>query len=230
MSKGKWNLLYRGVTRTSWGLFLLFLPVTSFPFFPPAIGGEALVRPLSLYPLGVLLLIAVLPRLVTRTLPKTLLPLLFFVLIAIASSLISLLRGIEPALGITASARVVRGVFTLAIGCAIYFAVALLPETIDDLHFSLRWIYAGCGIALFWGSLQAVYIIHYNSSWFTFLEKLQRLISFRRLLDDRISGMTYEPHWFAEQMILLLVPWAFAAVLTGYSIFRKRWGWLTIEW
>ncbi len=52
--------------RIAWAAFLVTLPVTSFPFFPPAIGGEALVRPLSIYPLIVLVFLAVLPRLVTR--------------------------------------------------------------------------------------------------------------------------------------------------------------------
>jgi hypothetical protein len=230
MTRDTWKKAYAVVVKAAWASFLFFLPVTSFPFFPPAFGGEALVRPLSLYPLFFVLLLGVTPRLITRPIPKTLLPLLFFVLVAVASSLLSLLRGIEPALGITATARVVRGIFTLAIGCAIYLGVALMPETVDDLRFSIRWIYAGCGMALLWGSLQAVYILHFNAAWFGLLEKAQRYISFRRLLPDRISGMTYEPHWFAEQIMLLLVPWAFAAILCSYTAFRRRWRWLTIEW
>jgi O-antigen ligase len=209
---------------------LVTLPVTSFPFFPPAFGGEALVRPLSLYPLIVLVLLVVLPRLLKKPIPGALLALLPFVLVAIASSLLSLLRGIEPALGISVTARVTRGLSTLLIGCAIYLAIALLPEDKEDLRFTLRWIYIGCAIALFWGSLQAIYILWFDPQWFGWLSKVQQYISYRRLLPERISGLTYEPHWFAEQIIVLLIPGLLAAVMTGYTVFNKRWRWLTFEW
>ncbi|MBN2549208.1 MAG: O-antigen ligase family protein [Anaerolineales bacterium] len=216
--------------RFTWAAFLLALPVTSFPFFPPAVGGEALVRPLSIYPLLILIAVAVLPRLFTRPLPRTLLSLLPFVFVALASSLISLLSGIEPALGISVNARVLRGVFTLAIGCAVYLTVALLPESEADLAFSLRWILIGCALALFWGSLQAVYIIHFDERWFSLLSRMQEFISTRRLLPDRISGLTYEPHWFAEQINVLLVPAALAGILNRRTVFPWRWKWLTVEW
>jgi hypothetical protein len=51
MNKATWTSLYEVAWKTCWVLFLVCLPVTSFPFFPPALGGGALVRPLSLYPL-----------------------------------------------------------------------------------------------------------------------------------------------------------------------------------
>jgi len=230
MNIGNWKAVLNLVQRIAWAAFLIALPVTSFPFFPPAIGGEALVRPLSIYPLMVLLLLAVLPRLITRPVPKTLLPLLPFVLVALASSLLSLLRGIEPALGVSADARVLRGMFTLMIGCAIYLTTALLPDTVEDLRFSLRWIYIGGTLAIFWGSLQAIYIIRFDQRWYNLLAKLQTYISIRPLLSDRISGFTYEPHWFSDQILVLLLPWLLAAVLSGYTVFHWRWRWLTIEW
>jgi hypothetical protein len=81
-----------------------------------------------------------------------------------------------------------------------------------------------------WGSLQAIYVLRFDPEWFGWLSRLQQYISYRRLLPERISGLTYEPHWFAEQIIVLLLPGLLAAVLTGYSVFNKRWRWLTIEW
>jgi hypothetical protein len=229
MNTGRDQAILRTIQRLAWAAFLLALPVTSFPFFPPAIGGEALVRPLSLYPLIVLMILAILPRLFHRPIPQTVLTLLPFALIAVASSLLSLLRGIEPTLGISATARVMRGLSTLVIGSTFYLTIALLPETIEDLRFSLRWIYAGCALALLWGTLQAVYIFHFDQAWFDFLSRIQDYISIRRLLIDRISGLTYEPHWFAEQIILLWLPASLAAVLSGYTAFRWHWRWLTVE-
>ncbi len=218
------------IQRTAWAAFLIFLPITSFPYFPPSIGGEALVRPLSLYPLIILVFIFTLPKLWTRPIPKAFIPLFLFALIAVISSVLSLLKGIEPALGVSVEIRVLRGLLTLAIGCAIYLTVALLPETINDLRFTLRWLYAGGILTLFWGSLQAIYILYYKPIWFDFLASLQQHISIRQLRIDRVAGMTYEPHWFADQIITLILPWVLASVLTGYTIFPWRWRRITIEW
>lgn len=230
VKKEFWSPAYNLAYRAAWAALLIGLPVTSFPYFPNAIGGEALVRPLSLYPLMFLIPIAILPRLFRRPLPKNLLSLLPFVLIAVAMSALSLLRGIEPALGISVEPRVLRGIFTLAIGCGFFLTVALLPDTVKDLQFSLRWIYAGVSLALLWGSVQAANILIPQPAFTTFLQKAQSRISIRPLQEGRISGMTYEPHWFAEQIILLLLPYTLSAILNDYSVFRWRWRRLTIEW
>jgi len=187
------------IARVSWVLFLVALPLTNFPLFPPAIGGEALVRPLSLYPLLILIPLVIIPQAFKRTLPKTLLPLLAFSLVAVASSLLSLLRGIDPALGVSVTERIFRGMLTLGFGCAVYLIVALIPTSLEDLRSALRWIYLGAVLALLWGTLQAIYILHFNQNWFNLLDRLQTYISNRHLFTDRISGMTYEPNWFAEQ-------------------------------
>ena len=50
------------------------------------------------------------------------------------------------------------------------------------------------------------------------------------LMYTRVSGLTYEPNWFAEQISFLIIPWLLASVLTGYSVFRWRWKRVTIEW
>jgi O-antigen ligase len=212
-----------------WALFLLTLPVTSFPFFPPGLGGSTLVRPLALYPLVILLVIAVLPRLFTRSVPRTLLPFLAFALVALAGTLLSFLQGIDPVIGVAVTDRVIRNLVTLALGGAFYLTVVLIPETPEDLRFTLRWLYAGFAIALLWGSLQVVYILKFHPAYFDLLKQLQRFISIRRLFPTRVSGMTYEPNWFAEQIAFLLMPWLFTAVFSGYSVFCWRWRWVTGE-
>lgn len=217
------------IQHIAWVLFLLFLPVTSFPYLPAVLGGGTLVRPLSIYPLIVLLLLSTLPRLIQHPAPRTLLTLLPFVCVAVATSAISLLKDIDPALGISVQDRVLRALLTLLIGGATYAAVSLTPRTESDLRLSLRWLYAGFSVALLWGSLQALYIINYNREYFRLLQQAQRHLSTRKLFTTRISGMTYEPNWFAEQICMLLVPWLLASVLSGYSAFRWRWRWITVE-
>lgn len=222
--------VYALVVKVSWALLFLTLPVTSFPYLPSVIGGGALVRPLSMFPLFVLVFLVTLPRLFTGPVPKTVLALLPFVVVVVVSALLSLLRGVEPSLGIPVTDRILRALLTLAIGCAIYLTVSLLPRSLEDLRFSLRWMYAGFGVALLWGSLQAIYVIHFTPGWYRFMDTLQHYISIRRLIHNRVSGMTYEPNWFAEQISLLLLPWLLASIFSGSTIFRWRWKWLTIEW
>lgn len=212
-----------------WRLFLLFLPVTSFRYFPEGFGGGTLVRPLSVYPLIFLLILVIIPRL-WKPIPKTVLSLIPFILAAFASSLLSLLSGIEPSLGVTVFDRVLRTLVTLAIGIAIYLAVALTPRTNEDLRQALRWIYAGFTLAYAWGTAQMIFILHYNHVYFSLLNRIQRFFSMRKLFPTRISGLTYEPNWFAEQICFFMLPWLLAAVLNRYSVFKWRWRKITVEW
>jgi hypothetical protein len=122
-----------------------------------------------------------------------------------------------------------RAFITLGLGTAIYVTVSLVPRSLEDLRGSLRWMYAGFSLALLWGSLQAVYVIRFSSTYFQLLMEIQKYISIRKLFPTRISGPTYEPNWFAMQLSLLLVPWLLSAVLRGYSVFKWRWRWITVE-
>jgi O-antigen ligase len=222
--------IYSVVLKAAWILFLVTLPVTSFPYFPPDLGGGTLVRPLAVYPLLVLVVLATIPRLMRNRLPRTLLSFLPFVLAALAGVLLASIRGIEPAQGVSVSSRMLRALITLGLGGAIYFTVVLIPRSAEDLRFALRWLYIGFAAALLWGSLQAIYVIRFSDPYFEFLSNLQGFISIRRLFPGRISGLTYEPNWFAEQITFLLMPWLFAAVLRNRSVFEWRFGRVTNEW
>lgn len=219
-----------GKTRlVCWALLFLSLPVTSFPYFPPALGGAALVRPLVIYPLAALLLLVTLPRLLRLPLPRPFLPLLAFALVALVGLSLASLHPIEELRGISLLDRTLRNLLTLGLGMALYFTVALLPRDRSALKFSLRWLYAGMSAALLWGSLQALYVLYSHEGYFNLLNTLQRLVSTRRLFPRRVSGMTYEPNWFAEQISFLFMPWLLASVFSGQSVFRWRWRWLTVE-
>jgi len=212
-----------------WAIFLFTLPVTSFPYFPGGIGGRTEVRPLSLYPLVILVFLVTLPRLFSRPIPRTAIPLGAFVIAAFASTTFAFTQGIDPDIGITVASRTIRMLVTLALGVAFYITVAVTPTTTDELRFSLRWMYAGFIMALLWGSIQMGYILFYTPEYFNTIEHLQGFISVRGLFETRISGMTYEPNWFAEQISFLLMPWLFAAVISNSTAFRWRLRWLTIE-
>jgi len=220
---------YGKIQKILWGFLLVTLPVTSFPFFLGFMGDGVLVRPLSLYPLILLMLMVTLPRLLTRDLPRTLIPFFIFVLVASASTALGLTRDIYPPIQMTVAGRALRTLLTLAIGGMFYLTVSLIPKNTKDLRFTLTCIYLGFGIALLWATFQIIYVIKFDRGYFDFLNQLQGLVSTRRLFDKRISGMTYEPSWFAEQLTFILMPLTFASVLSNYSVFRWRRGWLTVE-
>jgi hypothetical protein len=217
------------VVQVSWVLMLVALPVTSFPYFPGGVGGTTLVRPLSVYPLLVLMLLVTVPRFFTRPLPRTYLPLLAFIVVAVASSFIALGMGEEIRQGVTSTARVARNLITLAIGVSFYLTVSLVPRDWQEMKRSLKWIYLGFGLAFLWSMLQAVYVIHWSEDYFNWVNRLQDFVSSRKLFTARISGMTYEPKWFAEQICFLLLPWLLASVFYNRTVFKWRYRWVTVE-
>jgi len=194
---GEKNVIAK-ISKICWILFLVTLPFTSFPFFPGNIGGGTLVRPLSIYPLILLLALVILPRLFTKPLPKTVLALLPFIIIAVASTLLAFLQGIENLQGVSVISRMLRGLVTLGVGTMIYLAVTIWPIKKEDLNSSLRWLYVGFIAALSWGTLQAIYVIRFSPRWFDLMSAAQRYFSTRRLFTNRVSGLTYEPNWFAS--------------------------------
>ena len=215
--------------KIAWPAFLVLLPVTSFPYFPQVLGGGAIVRPLALYPLLILVVFITIPALLYKPFPRTFISLIPFITIAIASSIISLTIGIEPIMGISISERVIRNLLTLSIGVTIFFTVSILPENFKQLEASLKWVYVGGTVALLWGTFQALYVISFNSAYYQALNWIQSHFSTRKLFDNRISGFTYEPNWFAEQIVLLLLPFLIASLINRRSVFCWHWKGISIE-
>ncbi|NUM43956.1 MAG: O-antigen ligase family protein [Anaerolineales bacterium] len=224
--------LQPGVTKAMWAMFLVSLPMTSFPFVPGVLGGKSTVQPLAIYPLlGLLLLL--LPRLPKMRLPRALIPLAVFGLVALISGGLALTLGIPAFREVTVLDRVVRNGMTLAIGLGFYTLVALIPEDREMLRFTLRWLLVGFVLALAWGTLQAVYVIPPNTpvmrKYFDLLNELQHWVSVRNLQRRRVSGMAYEPSWFAEQICILWLPWVLAAVFRRQSVFAWRFRGMQVE-
>ncbi len=82
------------------------LTADQLSFFPPAIGGGALVRPLSIYPLFILIPLVVLPRLLRAHLPRSLIALGIFVLMVVISGLFSMIREVTPVMDVSGGQRV----------------------------------------------------------------------------------------------------------------------------
>ena len=213
------------VSRFLWGAALFMLPITSFRYFP-FLGESTYVRPLSLYPIAFLLLILFFQ--VTRgktSIPRagTLVPLLGFVLLALAATGIGGLLDPLPLRGQEYLGRVLRAWVTLVIGLAFFVAAIWMNRNEDDLRFSVKWLLAGFVVDVLWSGIQSL------AFYTPLLKKVtvthwQRTFSMRELVKtNRVSGMAYEPAWLAGQIATVYLPWLFAALLTRLRVTRFKW-------
>jgi len=213
------------VTRFLWGAALFTLPVTSFRYFP-FLGDSTYVRPLSLYPIALLLLLLASQLLQKKeTFPRagTLTPLLAFVLVALAATGIGLLLNPLPMRGFEYFGRVFRAWITVIIGLSFFLAAVWMNRTEDDLRFSIKWLLAGFVVDILWSGVQAL------AFYTPLLKKVtvthwQRAFSMRELVKtNRVSGMAYEPAWLAGQIATVYLPWLVASLLTRLRVTRFRW-------
>jgi O-antigen ligase len=211
--------------RFLWALVLLTLPVTSFRYFP-GLGESTYVRPLSLYPLTLLmplLLICLLRKRISRPWPGILIPLGAFALVALLATATGGLLAPLELRGQAYWERAVRAWVTLAIGLAFFLSAMWMNQNRDDLRFSIKWLLAGLTLDLAWSGVQllAFYTPAFDKRMVTLW---QRAFSMRELVrTDRASGLAYEPAWLAGQIATIYLPWLFAALLTRWRVSRFKW-------
>jgi O-antigen ligase len=213
------------LTRFLWGAALLTLPVTSFRYFP-FLGDSTYVRPLSLYPIAILLSLLMFRSIKGKApLPRagTLTPLLAFVLLALLATTLGVFWNPLPLRGFEYPGRVLRAWVTVIIGLSFFLAAVWMNRSEDDLRFSVKWLLAGFGLDVLWSSVQAL------AFYTPLLEKVtvthwQLAFSMRELVKtNRVSGMAYEPAWLAGQIATVYLPWLFASLLTGVRLTRFKW-------
>lgn len=208
-----------------WGLVLLFLPVTSFPYIP-FLGSETQVRLLSIYPMLLLF-----PLLIIQVFRKKIIiwraaftPLLVFVLIALSATLIGIVLAPTEVRGQGYLDRALRAIITLVIGLGFFGYATWFTDSRKKLISNLKWLYLGLFLTFLWGLLQvAAY-----SNWVLSADVLdgwQKLISSSGiyLQNMRIIGFTLEPSWLAGQVAVFYFPFLFAFIVTGVHITRHRW-------
>lgn len=212
-------------SRILWGATLLTLPVTSFRWFP-FLGEGTFVRPLSLYPLALLILLVLIQWGHGKTKlnwADALIPLGAFVLFIFAVTSFGVLLDPIPLRGQVYSGRAIRALVTLFIGIAFFISAVWMNKDEDDFRFSVRWLFAGLFLTLVWSGLQAVtfYTGLLNKEMVT---HWQLAFSMRELVrTNRISGLAYEPAWLAGQLATIFIPFLFAAVLTNFRLTRFKW-------
>ena len=210
--------------RALWAAALLTIPVTSFRYFPA--GEGTYVRPLAFYPLVPLIIVLLIQLLRGRaSFPRAgaLTPLMAFLLMALAASLLGILIAPVPMRGQDVISRSIRAWATIFIGFVFFISAVWMNRNEDDLHFSLKWLFAGFILDIFWSGMQgATFYLHIFPK--PLVTQWQRAFSLRELIrTNRISGLAYEPSWLAGQISTLYLPWLFASLLTGFRVTRLKW-------
>jgi hypothetical protein len=213
------------ISRFLWAAALFTLPITSFRYFP-FLGDSTYVRPLSLYPIALLLPLLFLQFIqhkVSFPRAETLTPLLAFVLLAFAATSLGVLLDPLPLRGSEYFGRVVRAWVTLVIGLSFFIAAIWMNRSEEDLRFSIKWLLAGLVVDILWSGVQAL------AFYTPLLKKVtvthwQRAFSMRELVKtNRVSGMAYEPAWLAGQIATVYLPWLVASLLTRLRVTRFKW-------
>ena len=212
--------------RILWGAALLSIPVTSFRWFPFLGEARTLVRPLAMYPLGLLF-----PVLLFQAWrggrkinwPGLFIPLGAFVLFIVLSSSIGILTNPVPLYGQDYTSRTVRALVTMLIGLIFFLSAVWMNRTEEDFRFTLKWLLVGLCFNIAWSAVQA-------AAFYTgLLEKdmvaeWQLAFSMRQLDNTRrISGLAFEPAWLAGQLATIYLPFLFAAVLINFRLTLNRW-------
>ena len=208
-----------------WGAMLLALPVTSFRYFP-GLGETTYMRPLSFYPLALLLPILLLQlfrKKIPSPWPGSLIVLGIFILSILATTIFGALNAPLELRGQTYWGRAVRAWITVVIGLCFFVAAIWMNRSEGDLKFSIRWLLVGFVLDIAWSGVQA-------AAFFTplldreMVTHWQLAFSMRELIrTNRISGLAYEPAWLAGQIGTVYLPWLFAAVLTKIHFTRFKW-------
>lgn len=221
----KFEELLIKLARLLWGAALFALPVTSFRYFP-FMGDGTLVRPLSFYPIALLMLVLCMQLWRGKTsIPRTGVwtPLTAFVLFTLAASCFGALLDPLPLRGQDYFGRVIRAWATVFIGLSFFISAVWMNRNEDDLKFTVRWILAGFVMDVAWSGVQSL------AFYTPLLDKVtvtmwQRAFSMRELVrTNRVSGMAFEPAWLAGQIATVYLPWLAAALLTRVRMTRFKW-------
>lgn len=222
------SLSIEKISRLLWGVALLVIPITSFRWFPFLSEGRTLVRPLAMIPLALLLPLLLIQAWRLRgqkpvlIWPGAFVVLGIFVLFVIASASVGVLTDPVPLYNQEYFGRVIRAMVTLFIGLVFYLTAVWMNQDEEDLRFSIKWILAGLCLNMAWSGLQT---LSFNTNLLDkeVLARWQLSFSMREPVNNRISGLTFEPAWLAGQLATIYIPFLFAAILTDFRLTRRRW-------
>ena len=223
--------IYPLLTDGCWALLFIGLPFSSFPILGWM--TNSLAAPFSAIPLALLGILWFFPHMVNgRRLPKEVIPILVFSLAAILSSTTVYYLDIVHYEDKTFLSQSLRALLTLSIGLAFYLIISARDGSKGNLCRALQWIHIGGMLMLLWGLLQAFIILSMSGHFPPILDKIRiwLVIQTSAVRDgNRLTGLTYEPSWFAHQLNMLYIPIWLASSYLRTSAFRFRFLRLSVE-
>ena len=215
------NRLLRKAGGGLWLAMVALLPITSMPLVVRLVHSDAVGSP-SILLLAALMLIWFVPFLWKRgKLPRQSTPLLAFVLVAVAATVLANFKMIPPYKDISILGNSVSSFATLVIGICFYIAASVYPASEDKMQRTLRWINWSGLIVVLWSLTQTVawYGMGRYPEWMRTIHSWYSIGTFFR---QRTTGFALEPSWLAHQFNLLFLPFWLAAVVRRQSVHKGR--------
>lgn len=211
-----------------WLIMVALLPVTSMPLVVRLVRSSTVAAPAGLV-LFILVLPCFFPSLIKGiSIHRSTLPLMGFVIYAIATTAVSNLGTIPGYKGHQPLQSQFEALLTLAIGTAFFILPAQYLRNKSWLNHTLQVINWSGLVVILWCGIQAL-------SWYTqqgypdWLRAIQEFFSVGPLYRQRVTGFTLEPSWLAHQLNMLYLPLWLAASASGYSSHRMLMKRVTFE-
>lgn len=211
-----------------WALFILILPLTSVPLIVRLVHSDVVAAPSALL-LPFLLIVLFIPFLIRHeTFPGQALPLILTVLMLLITTVFSFFYAIPEYKGNDPLRSSIMAVLTLFVGLGYYLVSLLQHKNAEKLQTTFQLLSISGAAVCLWTLLQA-FFWYKDKHYPAWMQQIQFTLSIGSLYRQRFVGFTLEPSWLAHQLNLLYLPFWFAASITGYSAFRFRLKFLTIE-
>lgn len=212
-----------GLDKWVWALMILLLPITSMPLVARLTGSDVVAAPSGLV-LFLFILVWLIPYLLKNGgLPRQIIPLLAFVLVAVLATAagdfisIPLYKSADP------MRQAVSAFATLAVGVGFFVVSSSWPSTKDRLAFTLRLVNWSGLIIILWALVQAAawYSLHRYPQW---MRSFHEFYSVGTLFRQRFVAFALEPSWLAHQLNMLYLPFWMASVWKRYTAHKFHLG------
>jgi O-antigen ligase len=211
-----------------WALFVLILPLTSVPFVVRLVHSDAVAAPSALL-LPFLLFALLIPFLLNHgELPDRASPLVLTVLAILFTSVISFYNVIPYYKGQNPIRSTIMAVLTLIVGFSFYLVSVLKHNNENHFRTTFKLLSISGAVVCLWTLLQA-FFWYKDNHYPEWMQQIQFTLSIGSLYRQRFVGFTLEPSWLAHQLNLLYLPFWFAASITGFTAFRFRLKFITVE-
>ena len=163
-----------------------------------------------------------------KSFSENLSPLVLFVITALIATAVSFYYQLPDYKGADPFRASLSAVITLFIGFGFYLVSLAYHTTEEKLNTTFKLLSISGAVVCLWTLIQAFFWYRFQRypEW---MKDIQFTLSIGSLYRQRFVGFTLEPSWLAHQLNLLYLPFWFAASLTGYSAFRFRLKFITVE-